>query len=111
MTNDFVDSKVFDELRQSVGSDFAAELVATFLEEAPKMLADLRASFSSHEAEPFRRTAHSLKTNSQTFGAGALGAHARKLELAGIPADASDLDELESVYFETETALRTMING
>ena len=111
MINDFLESKVFDELKQSVGSDFALELVSTFLDEAPKMLADLRASFSSKDAEPFRRTAHSLKTNSLTFGARALAEYARKLELTGLPADPSDLDQLESIYFETEKALRTLSNG
>jgi HPt (histidine-containing phosphotransfer) domain-containing protein len=45
------------------------ELVDTFLAEAPSMLADLRESLASGEAERFRRAAHSLKSNGNTFGA------------------------------------------
>ncbi len=50
------------------------------------MLDELRAA-RRPAATPtrFRRTAHSLKSNSNTFGAIALGAIARELELTGSP--------------------------
>ena len=59
------------------------ELVDTFLTEAPSMLADLRESLADGEAERFRRAAHSLKSNANTFGALTLGALAKDLELSG----------------------------
>jgi len=47
-------------------------------------LADkVRGARSASHAERFKRAAHSLKSNSQTLGAMALGQMARALELAG----------------------------
>ena len=51
------------------------------------MLAELRSARAAGDAERFRRAAHSLKSNSNTFGALALGAQARALELKGLDAD------------------------
>ena len=53
------------------------------------MLAELRARSRNGDAERFRRAAHSLKSNSNTFGALTLGALARELELGGLDADAT----------------------
>jgi HPt (histidine-containing phosphotransfer) domain-containing protein len=58
--------------------------VDTFLEEAPMMLEDLRKALAARDADKFRRAAHSLKSNSNTFGALGLGALARELELAAV---------------------------
>lgn len=77
-----IDPAIFSELRDTTGSDFVRELVDTFLQEAPVMLADLRDALARGEADRFRRAAHSLKSNGNTFGAVALGALARNLELA-----------------------------
>lgn len=81
-----IDSAIFSELRDTTGSDFVRELVDTFLQEAPGMLADLRDALAHGDADRFRRAAHSLKSNSNTFGAVALGALARDLELADLAA-------------------------
>ena len=43
-------------------------------------------ALAAGDAERFRRAAHSLKSNSNTFGALALGALARELELGGLDA-------------------------
>ena len=82
-----IDPSTFAELQESAGADFVAELVGTFLEEAPGMLAELRAALAVRDAERFRRAAHSLKSNSHTFGATALGALAREIELRGLDGD------------------------
>jgi histidine phosphotransfer protein HptB len=50
-----IDSQTFGELKQTVGGDFVAELVETFLEEAPPILAALRAAFDARAADAFRR--------------------------------------------------------
>ncbi len=69
--------------RTSAGADFVRELVDTFLEEAPRMLDELRERWPRRRRRAFRRAAHSLKSNANTFGA--LGARrlARELELGG----------------------------
>ena len=79
-----IDAATFKALQETAGADFVVELVDTWLEEAPAMLADLEGAQAAGDAERFRRAAHSLKSNSNTFGAHALGAMARELELAGL---------------------------
>jgi HPt (histidine-containing phosphotransfer) domain-containing protein len=89
MTPDAIDLAVFRELQDTAGAEFVVELVDTFLQEAPGMLAELRDSRAAADAERFRRVAHSLKSNSHTFGAMALGRLARALELKGLDAEPS----------------------
>ncbi len=107
---DVIDRDVFAELQATAGADFVAELVDTFLEEAPGMLAELEAALAAGQADAFRRAAHSLKSNSLTFGATALAAQARSLELGGLPTDAAQgqaaLVALRSAYEGAATALR-----
>ena len=106
-----IDAAAFAELEASAGADFARELIATFLEEAPTMLAELRGAFAAGNAESFRRSAHSLKSNANTFGALALGALARALELAGMPPDARPLDALQAEYARAAAALTELRDG
>ena len=79
-----IDAATFRALQDAAGADFVGELVGTFLEEAPRMLAELKSAFDAGDAERFRRTAHSLKSNGLTFGALAFAGEAKALELAGL---------------------------
>ena len=114
MTQATIDRATFDELKQTAGADFVMELVDTFLVEAPRMLDGLRSALAAKEADTFRRTAHSLKSNSNTFGALPLGAMARELELSGMdPAKANDakLDALAAEYAKVAAALTELKNA
>jgi HPt (histidine-containing phosphotransfer) domain-containing protein len=84
MAEPTIDLATFKALEETAGADFVKDLVATFLEEAPMMLDDMRGALAARDAEKFRRAAHSLKSNSNTFGALTLGAMAKELELAGL---------------------------
>ena len=96
-----IDLATFDELKATAGADFVRELVDTFLGEAPGMLAELQAAFDAGDAERFRRAAHSLKSNANTFGALELGAMARGLELGGLgPVQASAGEPLAALAQE-----------
>lgn len=76
------------------------------------MLDELRRSFAAGDADKFRRTAHSLKSNSNTFGALTLGAMARELELSGLSkADTAKLDTLADEYARVAAALSELKNG
>jgi HPt (histidine-containing phosphotransfer) domain-containing protein len=81
MPDAVIDVATFRALEEAAGAEFVAELVRTFLDEAPRMTGQLAAALAAHDEEMFRRAAHSLKSNSLTFGAMALGALARGLEL------------------------------
>jgi HPt (histidine-containing phosphotransfer) domain-containing protein len=115
MDGSVIDTNTFTDLQDTAGADFIAELVGTFLEEAPGMLAELRQARAAGDGEAFRRAAHSLKSNSHTFGAVELGAMARALELRGLagdPAqDAAALDALDAAYARVATALRELTHG
>jgi HPt (histidine-containing phosphotransfer) domain-containing protein len=104
-----IDSATFEALKQTTGADFVLELVDTFLQEAPAMLDELRRTLAAQDADKFRRAAHSLKSNSNTFGALALGAMARELELTGvskvIESSAQPLDALAQEYSRVAAAL------
>jgi len=108
---DPIDRATFAELQRSAGADFVVELVDTFAEEAPPMLAELRAALTAAAADRFRRAAHSLKTNANTFGALALGMRARELELGGLPPDATSIDALQAACDEAIAALKELARG
>lgn len=106
-----LDLTTYDELAETAGAEFAAELAATFMEEAPTMLTELRRALSAGDADAFRRAAHSLKSNGNTFGAAALAGLAKDLELGGLPADAKPLDAIEVAYAAAEAALKVRAGG
>ena len=109
--NPTIDPTVFAELQDSAGAEFVAELVDTFRAEAPQMLAELRDALAAGAGERFRRAAHSLKTNANTFGATALGAKARELELGGLPPDTNGVDALQALYDTSMAALQELSRG
>jgi HPt (histidine-containing phosphotransfer) domain-containing protein len=110
-----IDQATFDELKETAGADFAVELVDTFLTEAPVMIAELHRAFAAGDAETFRRMAHSLKSNGNTFGACAFAAMARGLELGGLASvraeDGAPLDALDAEYARVAHALTELKGG
>lgn len=78
-----IDKTTFDELKQMAGDDFINELIDTFLEDAPRMIAEMKSAHASNNAETFRRAAHSMKSNAATFGASQLAMLAKELEMLG----------------------------
>jgi HPt (histidine-containing phosphotransfer) domain-containing protein len=109
MSTTTIDRATFAALEETTGADFARELVGTFLQEAPAMLHDLRDALAANDADRFRRAAHSLKSNSNTFGALSLGAMARDLELGGLAKalenGAAPLVALQAEYSRVAAAL------
>jgi HPt (histidine-containing phosphotransfer) domain-containing protein len=107
-----IDRTTFENLQATAGADFVRELVDTFLVEAPRMLDELNASLAAGDAERFRRVAHSLKSNGNTFGALTLGAMAKKLELGGFAvareANGAALSQIASEYTRVADALEEL---
>jgi HPt (histidine-containing phosphotransfer) domain-containing protein len=104
-----IDPARFADLQATAGADFVVELIDTVLHEAPGLLAELRAARADGDANRYRRAAHSLKSNGNTFGALTLGAMARELELGGLDraraAGAGPLDALAGEYARVAAAL------
>ena len=78
-----IDQVTFNELKQMSGADFINELIDAFLDEAPSMIQNMHIALDTKDVESFRRNAHSLKSNANTFGATELGALAKQLEMMG----------------------------
>lgn len=108
MTEPLLDPDVYAELADAMGADFAAELVATFLGDAPNMIEDLKTAAAGGDADGYRRAAHSIKSNAETFGAFALAAHARAMELTGLPEGDPPIPAFEATYAETAVALKAL---
>jgi HPt (histidine-containing phosphotransfer) domain-containing protein len=112
MAGTLIDGAAFEELQQTAGAEFVAELVDTFLAEAPMMLAELRNALAEGNGDRFRRAAHSLKSNSNTFGATTLGGLARELELTAADrveaGDTHALDVLAEEYERVAAALKEL---
>jgi histidine phosphotransfer protein HptB len=115
MDDSVIDRTVFAELQESAGADFVEELVDTFIEEAKGLLDELRGARADNHADRFRRAAHSLKTNANTFGATRLGSLARDLELKGLNADpardTAAIAALEAEYTRAASALKDLCDG
>jgi len=109
MAQPTIDPATLAELQETAGAAFVVELVDTFLAEAPLMLDDLKSALAAGDGDRFRRAAHSLKSNSNTFGALTLGAMARELELTGLDralaAGGAPLDALADEYSRVAAAL------
>ena len=53
-----IDITTFDELKEMSGAEFINELIDTFLEDAPKMIAEIKSALDSNNVDVFRRGAH-----------------------------------------------------
>ena len=76
-----IDPATFNELKQMSGGDFINELIDAFLDDAPNMIQNMQTALDANDVESFRRNAHSLKSNANTFGAMELGILAKELEI------------------------------
>jgi len=112
MDSSLIDRATFADLREAVGAEFVVELVDAFLEEAPGILAQLRAALAASDVDAFRRAAHSLKSNANTFGARDLAGKARDIELGGIDAESADnLAALDTACAAAAAELKVMSRG
>lgn len=75
-----IDKTTFEELKRMSGEDFINELIDAFLDDAPNILQNMQTALEAKDVESFRRNAHSMKSNANTFGAIELGALAKELE-------------------------------
>jgi HPt (histidine-containing phosphotransfer) domain-containing protein len=80
-----IDRAALHTLFETTGGDpaFLAELIDSYCDDTPGLLAAVRHAVDDGDAEALRRAAHSLKSNSATFGALALAALGRDLEEQG----------------------------
>lgn len=75
-----LDHVMLDELHQIAGEE-TARIIALFLEDAPRLIAQLEKASTVADLETMREAAHTLKSSSANVGAMALSAAAKRIEL------------------------------
>jgi HPt (histidine-containing phosphotransfer) domain-containing protein len=109
----FIDQATFAGLKDLVGDDFVGELVETFFEEAPGLLAEMGQALNDGDADTFRRSAHSLKSNGASFGAMQLASLARELEYMGrdgrLDEAGPKLPQVKIAYEQAAEALKALL--
>ena len=103
-----------ENLREMIGGDpdFLAELMDTFLNEAPQLLADMRQAVEDRDAAGLRLAAHSLKSNSTDFGAMTLSNLCWELEGMGkagtLDGVAEKVAQVEAEYERVKPAMEAV---
>jgi HPt (histidine-containing phosphotransfer) domain-containing protein len=110
---DAINRATLDELLETTGGDpaFLAELIDTYFEDSATLLPAMREALAAGSTEQLRRAAHSLKSNSASFGAQELAIRCRALEeqsQAGALGDAAAerLAQVEAEYERVRRALQ-----
>ncbi len=110
-----IDLPTFEKLKHDAGADFVGELIATYCEETPQLIAKLWDALLAHDAGTFRQAAHSIKSTSNTFGALALVTLAKELEMLGRAGDLADaqakVDQLAAEYDRVQQTLQELSHG
>jgi HPt (histidine-containing phosphotransfer) domain-containing protein len=109
---DVLDDSALEHLDVATGDPaFVADLVDTFLREAPVLVAGLKTARQSGDAEEVRRAAHTLKSNARTFGAAGLANLRQELENTAkrqVMSEAAGLvTNIEDEYARVASALAT----
>jgi HPt (histidine-containing phosphotransfer) domain-containing protein len=109
-----LDRAVVEDLLRSTGDDpgFLHELIDTFLIDSTALLAAMREASDAQHADELRRAAHTLKSNSASFGARSLASLCEQLERAardGVVDDAAErVQRIQTAFMELESELRTL---
>jgi HPt (histidine-containing phosphotransfer) domain-containing protein len=106
-----IDLNTFNTLKESTGADFISELIDVFLEDTPNQIAQMRSALANTDADSFRRAAHSIKSNTATFGAMELSALAKELEGFGRDRNleiGNRLEVMEEMFRQVEDQLEAL---
>jgi signal transduction histidine kinase/CheY-like chemotaxis protein/HPt (histidine-containing phosphotransfer) domain-containing protein len=113
---DAVDQTALARLQELMGGDprHLHELIDSFLEDAPRLIGELRRGLAAGDAAAVRLAAHTLKSNAADFGATTLRAQAQSLEQlakGGTLAGAEPLiNSIAQAYEPVQRALATLRN-
>lgn len=108
---DVLDPAALDTLLEVIGGehDLLVELIDSFLEEAPPLLAGMRQALAQEDAIELRRTAHTIKSSATDFGAARLAELCQELEDMGktgtLAGAAALVAQIEIEYEHVKVAL------
>lgn len=111
-TQSVIDLPTFEALKEAMGADYIVEVIQAYFDETPQLLSDLKQALEKQDCETFRRSAHSIKSTSNSFGALQLGAQAKELEMMGregkLEGAAGKVKALEADYLAVKQALEQL---
>ena len=111
-TQSIIDLPTFDALKEAMGADYIMEVIQAYFDETPQLLSDLRQALEKQDCETFRRSAHSIKSTSNSFGALQFGAQAKELEMMGregkLEGALSKVETLQADYQLVKQALEEL---
>ena len=114
MTETLIDPEAWETLKSMTDSAFLVELIDTYLNDAPALLEQMRTGLAGGDIEAVRRAAHSLKSNSASFGATRLADASRELEMIArsgtLDGAAPQLAAIEAAYAQLSPVLEKMKN-
>ncbi|MFK0571167.1 response regulator [Endozoicomonas sp.] len=102
-----IDQSVFSTLKEIMEEDFPA-LINSYIEDAPKLMADIKSSSKDANLEVLIRAAHTLKSSSNNFGAIRLATIAADIEKEG---QANKLNEASALIPTLKSALDETIKA
>jgi HPt (histidine-containing phosphotransfer) domain-containing protein len=109
-----LDPKALNNLLSMLGGEFAylQELIDSFLEDAPQLLAELSQFIEEGNAAGVHRVAHSLKSNGADFGAATFSNLSKDLEMMAKSGEIDRVAELSAQilaeYGKVEGALKAV---
>jgi len=107
-----LDKSALDSYREFMGEDapaFIAEIISSFMDSAPKLVATLEHALPNSDQEAFIRAAHTLKSTSATIGATLLAALAAEMEIFGKTDEWKNLSgKLDEVKEELQRVIETL---
>jgi HPt (histidine-containing phosphotransfer) domain-containing protein len=107
-----IDRAALQDLLATTGGDpsFLAELIDTFVEDTTTLLVAMRQALATGNAEKLRRAAHSVKSNSASFGALTLATLCKELEemarTGALDGVAARMARVEAEYEKIKGALQ-----
>jgi HPt (histidine-containing phosphotransfer) domain-containing protein len=99
MAEPLIDKEAWERMKSMTGSAFLVELIDVFLKDSPELIKQMHSGLAAGDVESVRRAAHSLKSNSASFGADRLATVSRELEMM---AKSGSLDGAESKLSEVD---------
>jgi HPt (histidine-containing phosphotransfer) domain-containing protein len=106
MPENLIDKEAWERMKSMTGPAFLVELIDVFLKDSPELIKEMRGGLAAGDIESVRRAAHSLKSNSASFGADLLAALSRDLEMI---ARSGTLEGAESKLSEVEAAYARLL--
>lgn len=110
-----IDLAIYTSLKESVGEDFIDELLTAYFDETPRLLSGLAQAFDEQDMETFTRSAHSIKSTSNSFGAFQLGSMAKELEMMGragnLEGAPPKIEAINSAFEEVRHTLEELSHG